>query len=85
MALNGLIHEEEHEDEEEEEEEEEVSALEDERAMGWWGAGELRLSQSWLVGGRLDRVQNPGGHRPDGMGHVAHAHLVAERVCPIAP
>ena len=59
MALNGLIHEEEHEGEEEEEEEEEVSALADERAMGWWSAGELRLSQSWLVGARFDRVQHP--------------------------
>ena len=62
MALNGLIHEEEHEDEEEEEEEEEVRALEDERAMGWWGAGELRLSQSWLVGGRFGRVEHPRGY-----------------------
>ena len=61
MALNGLIHEEEHEgeEEEEEEEEEEVSALADERAVGWWSAGELRLSQSWLIGARFDRVQHP--------------------------
>ena len=57
MALNGLIAEEEHEDEEESEDD--VSALLDERATGWWGAGELRLSQSWLVGGRFDRVQHP--------------------------
>lgn len=34
-------------------------ALTDERAVGLWGAGELRLSQSWLVGGRFDRVENP--------------------------
>ena len=34
-------------------------ALADERALGWWSAGELRLSQSWLVGGRVDRVENP--------------------------
>ncbi len=36
-----------------------ASALTDERALGWWSAGELRLSQSWLVGGRVDRVENP--------------------------
>ena len=35
------------------------SALAGERAWGWWSSGELRLSQSWLVGGRFDRVQNP--------------------------
>ena len=57
MALNGLIAEEVHEDEDESEDD--VSALLDERATGWWGAGELRLSQSWLVGGRFDRVQHP--------------------------
>ena len=62
MALNGLIWEEEHEDEADEpESEDDVSALLDERAMGWWGAGELRLSQSWLVGGRFDRVEHPEG------------------------
>ena len=59
MALNGLIHEEHDAEEEEEEEEEEVSALEDERALGWWSAAELRLSQSWLAGARFDRVQHP--------------------------
>ena len=57
MALNGLIAEEEHEDEEEAEDE--VSALADGQALGWWSAAELRLSQSWLVGGRFDRVQHP--------------------------
>ena len=36
-----------------------ASALADERALGWWSAGEFRLSQSWLVGGRFDRVENP--------------------------
>ena len=36
-----------------------ATALADERALGWWSAGEFRLSQSWLVGGRLDRVENP--------------------------
>ena len=41
------------------ESEDEVSALLDERALGWWSAGELRLSQSWLIGGRFDRVENP--------------------------
>ena len=35
-----------------------ASALADERALGWWSAGEFRLSQSWLVGGRFDRVEN---------------------------
>jgi hypothetical protein len=29
------------------------------RAMGFWSAAELRLSQSWLVGGRLDWTENP--------------------------
>ena len=35
------------------------SALTDERALGWWISGELRLSQRWLVGGRFDRGENP--------------------------
>jgi len=30
-----------------------------ERAWGYWGAGELRLSRSWLVGARADRVERP--------------------------
>jgi hypothetical protein len=30
-----------------------------ERALGLWTLGELRLSQSWLVGGRFDRTENP--------------------------
>jgi hypothetical protein len=30
-----------------------------ERALGLWALGELRLSQSWLVGGRFDRTENP--------------------------
>ena len=61
MALNGLISEEEHDNEDDEPESEDVvSPLADERAMGWWSAGELRLSQSWLVGARFDRVQHPG-------------------------
>ena len=65
MALNGLISEEEHEEEEHEEEDHEpesgdvLSALLNERALGWWSAGELRLSQSWLVGARFGRVQHP--------------------------
>ncbi|HSH75674.1 MAG TPA: hypothetical protein VLA09_08335 [Longimicrobiales bacterium] len=29
------------------------------RAWGYWGAGELRLSQRWLVGARADRVESP--------------------------
>ena len=36
-----------------------ASTSADERALGWWTAGELRLSQSWLIGGRMDRVENP--------------------------
>ena len=60
MALNGLISEEEHESENVEPESEDiVSALLDKRALGWWSAGELRLSQSWLVGARFGRVQHP--------------------------
>ena len=65
MALNGLVEEEDHEAEEEHESEEdhesedETSPLADGRAAGWWSAAELRLSQSWLVGGRFDRVQHP--------------------------
>ena len=39
------------------------SALADERALGWWSSGELRLSQRWLVGGRFDRVENPANTR----------------------
>ena len=29
------------------------------RALGVWALGEVRLSQSWLVGGRFDRTENP--------------------------
>jgi hypothetical protein len=29
------------------------------RAWGYWGAAEARLSQRWLVGARADRVENP--------------------------
>ncbi|MEJ2206588.1 MAG: hypothetical protein P8170_21050 [Gemmatimonadota bacterium] len=29
------------------------------QAKGFWSTAELRLSQSWLVGGRLDWVENP--------------------------
>jgi len=29
------------------------------RAWGYWGSVEARLSQQWLVGGRADRVENP--------------------------
>jgi hypothetical protein len=29
------------------------------RALGLWASGELRLSRSWLVGGRFDRTENP--------------------------
>lgn len=27
--------------------------------MGFWTAAEMRLSQSWLVGARFDRTENP--------------------------
>ena len=30
-----------------------------ERALGLWALGELRLSQSWLVGGRFARTEHP--------------------------
>jgi hypothetical protein len=40
-----------------------LSALADERALGWWGSGELRLSQSLLVGGQYGRVENPADTR----------------------
>jgi hypothetical protein len=39
---------------------EQASDQDAERALGMWALGELRLSQSWLVGGRLDRTDNPG-------------------------
>jgi hypothetical protein len=29
------------------------------RALGFWGLGELRLSQTWLVGARVGRTENP--------------------------
>ncbi len=45
-----------HEDEHEEHEEEhEIS----ERAFGFWGMGEVRLSESWLMGTRLSRSASP--------------------------
>ena len=50
MLLDGLVP---HEEEPEEEEEEE------DRALGVWSAAELRLSQRWLVGARLDWTENP--------------------------
>ncbi len=31
----------------------------DERAFGYWTAGELRVGRSWLVGARFDRTENP--------------------------
>ena len=60
MALNGLISQVVHADEDDEHEsEDDVFPLWDRRAMGWWSAAELRLSQSWLLGGRFGRVENP--------------------------
>ena len=57
-----------------------TSGLANERALGWWSAGEFRLSQSWLVGGRVDRAENPEGYQRDGVGDVPHPHVVAKRV-----
>ena len=36
-----------------------TSADEGEHALGVWALGDLRLSQSWLVGARFDRTENP--------------------------
>lgn len=36
-----------------------TSADEGEHALGLWALGDLRLSQSWLVGARFDRTENP--------------------------
>lgn len=52
MAVDVIAHGDEHE---EHEEEHEVS----ERALGFWGMGEVRLSQSWLMGARLGRSGSP--------------------------
>jgi hypothetical protein len=38
---------------------EEPSPLLAERALGWWASTEVRRSEQWLVGGRVDRVENP--------------------------
>ncbi|MEX2610663.1 MAG: hypothetical protein WEA24_12000 [Gemmatimonadota bacterium] len=35
------------------------AAAADDRAVGLWSLAELRLNQRWLVGGRVDRVENP--------------------------
>jgi len=52
-VASGSGHDEEHD--EEHEEEHELSG----RAFGFWGMGEVRLSESWLVGARLGRSGNP--------------------------
>ena len=51
LALDGLVP----------HEEEEPAAGEEEkdRALGFWLWGELRLSQSWLIGGRYEWTENP--------------------------
>lgn len=47
MALDGLVG------------LEQASDEDTERALGLWALGEFRLSQSWLVGVRFDRTENP--------------------------
>ncbi|MEQ9398598.1 MAG: hypothetical protein RJQ04_05470 [Longimicrobiales bacterium] len=61
MALDGLVAEEHEEEQEEHEEEEEPHAEGElpERAMGYWSMAEVRLGQSWLIGGRFDWTENP--------------------------
>jgi hypothetical protein len=48
-----------HEEEEAGEEEEDVEPILDRSALGVWSLAELRLSPSWLVGGRVDWVEDP--------------------------
>jgi hypothetical protein len=36
-----------------------VAIPEEDHALGLWTAAEVRLSQSWLAGGRFDRTENP--------------------------
>ncbi len=60
MALDGLVAHDDHEEEGgepvgEEGHDEELP----DRALGLWSLGELRLSQSWLVGARFDWAENP--------------------------
>ena len=45
MVLDGLVP--------------EAPAAGDDRALGFWGGVETRLSESWLVGARADRVESP--------------------------
>ena len=57
LVLDGLIHDEHAEEEEaghDEELEEEATS-----ALGFWGWGEVRLSQSWLAGARYEWTENP--------------------------
>ena len=62
-----------------------ASALADERALGWWSARRVQTLAE-LVGRRpLRSRRKPQGYQRDDVGHVSHAHLVAERVCPTAP
>lgn len=59
MVLDGLVH---HDEADHEDEGAEPAGEEDEeaeRALGAWSAAELRLSRSWLVGARMDWVENP--------------------------
>ncbi len=62
MALDGLVGHDEHDEHDEHEGEEEDEGDEHElaeRALGYWGLGELRLSQNWRVGARVDWTENP--------------------------
>jgi hypothetical protein len=67
MALEGLVSHEEnddHDDHDDDDHDDEDHDDEDdeegfERAIGYWGLGEVRLSQNWLAGVRFDRTENP--------------------------
>ncbi|GMV07179.1 MAG: hypothetical protein AMXMBFR53_34540 [Gemmatimonadota bacterium] len=56
LVLEGLLPEEDHEDEAGEAEHEAAAGS---RALGFWGWGEVRLSQSWLAGARYEWAENP--------------------------
>jgi len=45
MVLDGLVP--------------ESAAVTEDRALGFWGGVETRLTESWLVGARADRTENP--------------------------
>jgi len=56
LVLDGLLPEEGPEEEADAEAHEEAAGS---RALGFWGWGELRLSQSWLAGARYEWTENP--------------------------